>query len=59
VSQLTVDRRNLNGRFNPEAAFIERHELAHTMCRLANRLENAERWQERKDDHRGKELLNG
>jgi hypothetical protein len=34
-----VGRVGLNGRFDPEAAFIERDELAHALCRLANRLE--------------------
>ena len=29
----------LNGRFDPEAAFIERDELAHALLRLADRLE--------------------
>lgn len=30
----------LNGRFDPEAAFIERDELAHALRRLADRLES-------------------
>ena len=34
-----VRRVGLNGRFDPEAAFIERDELAHALRRLADRLE--------------------
>ena len=34
-----VRRVGLNGRFDPEAAFIERDELAHALLRLADRLE--------------------
>ena len=34
-----VRRAGLNGRFDPEAAFIERDELAHALRRLADRLE--------------------
>ena len=34
-----VRRMGLNGRFDPEAAFIERDELAHALLRLADRLE--------------------
>lgn len=34
-----VRRVGINGRFDPEAAFIERDELAHAMRRLADRLE--------------------
>jgi hypothetical protein len=35
-----VERLSLNGRFDPEAAFIERDELAHALRRLADRLEH-------------------
>ena len=35
-----VERLGLNGRFDPEAAFIERDELAHALRRLADRLEH-------------------
>jgi hypothetical protein len=34
-----VRRIGLNGRFDPEAAFVERDELAQALRRLANRLE--------------------
>jgi hypothetical protein len=34
-----VHRVGLNGRFDPEAAFVERDELAHALRRLADRLE--------------------
>ena len=35
-----VRRVGLNGRFDPEAAFIERDELAHALLRLADSLEH-------------------